>query len=160
MTKLYFLRHGKAYDRQDWDGKDDDLRPLTGEGIELLRQTAQTLRRLDLNLDAIITSPLVRARDTAQLVARELDKVVDESPMLKPGFDHNALIRLIGEHTGAERLLLVGHEPDFSQVISELIGGGAVVMKKGGLARVDITAQTPLRGELVWLLPPDVLTLR
>ncbi len=155
--RLYLLRHGVAYDREDWQGKDDELRPLTDEGIVGMKREARSIGQMKLKLDAVITSPLVRARDTARIVAKTLDMKVDENPLLKPGFDLQALDDLLLQYAESNHILIVGHEPDFSQVIAQLIGGGTIGMKKGGLARVDIKTPHPPQGELVWLLTPSLL---
>ncbi len=155
---VYFLRHGLAEERETW--KDDDaLRPLTEKGKQQMEQTAEAITRLIPDLDAILTSPLVRARQTAQIVAKKLEMVesLEEDTRLSPGFGMAELIEIIEEHAGAEGLVLVGHEPDFSSTVSDLIGGGRLVFKKGGLARVDLVALDPPRGQLVWLIPPKVL---
>jgi phosphohistidine phosphatase len=158
MIKLYLLRHGVAYEREEWSGDNDELRPLTGDGIEAMKREADMMRDMKLKLDVIITSPLVRARDTARIVSKALDVKLTESALLKPGFDADALGRLFQQTGDAKRVMVVGHEPDFSRTISQLIGGGTVVMRKGGLARVDVTAQTASpRGELVWVLTPRLL---
>jgi phosphohistidine phosphatase len=149
--KLYFLRHGIAYERETWQGDNDEFRPLTDDGIAAMKREAKSFERLKLKLDVIITSPLVRARDTARIVAKRLDLKILESDLLKPGFSIQMLEKLTTDYPQHSNLMLVGHEPDFSRVISTVIGGGYIVLKKGGLARVDITAQQPLRGELVWL---------
>ncbi|MBI3244441.1 MAG: histidine phosphatase family protein [Chloroflexi bacterium] len=155
LTKLYFLRHGLA-DWPDWTGADDE-RPLTPDGIEKMKLEAKAIKRLKLKPDAILSSPLIRARQTADLVADRLGLTVKVTRLLAPGFNIAQLDKLVRE-ADAATLLFVGHEPDFSTTLSQLIGGGHVVMKKGGLARVDITALDPLSGELVWLLAPAVLT--
>jgi phosphohistidine phosphatase len=155
---IYFLRHGLAEDRAGWLA-DDTQRPLTKEGNEKLAQSAELLTRLSLGLDLIVTSPLVRAFQTAQIVAQRLD-IVDkliQDERLAPGFDLPRLSEVLTAHPGVETLMLVGHEPDFSETISDLIGGGRVVCKKGGLARVDVASQSPLSGELIWLMPPKLL---
>ena len=155
--KLYFLRHGRA-DRSAWMGM-DYVRPLTEIGKERMVKEAEFMAQLDLGLDAILTSPLTRAYQTAEIVADYLDLldllVVDER--LEPGFGPSDLVELIAEYPRAEALMFVGHEPDFSQTISYIIGGGYVVCKKGSLARVDLTDAGPLGGELVWLIPPKAL---
>src|SRR5258708_30382004 len=136
MTKLYFLRHGVAYEREEWKGEDDELRPLTDEGIAAMKREAKYLRDdLKLKVDRIITSPLVRAHDTARYVAKSLKIDLEESNLLKPGFDLQALDELIGKSDDDSKVIIVGHEPDFSRTISQLIGGGDVIMRKGGLAR-------------------------
>ena len=157
VNRVYFLRHGVAYEPGEWSGDNDELRPLTPAGIEAIKREAKYLRELQLKVDALITSPLVRAHDTAKIVAKALDLELAESDLLKPGFNLTALSKLIKEYVPAERIMVVGHEPDFSTIISQLIGGGDVEMRKGGLARIDIRSQRPLRGMLVTLLTPKFL---
>lgn len=157
--KLYFLRHGKAANRAEWQGRDAD-RPLTPEGEEVMRREVEALRAMDLALDLIVASPLVRARRTAEIVAGGLGLggrlVVDER--LAPGFDVGRLEQLLADHAlGARAVMVVGHEPDFSETVAALIGGGDVVMKKGGLARVDVAAPAAGGGRLDWLLTPSLL---
>jgi phosphohistidine phosphatase len=157
--KLYFLRHGRA-DRSAWTGMDFE-RPLTEEGKESMAQEADRIHQLDLGLDAILTSPLVRALQTAEIIAERMNAldllVVDER--LEPGFGSSDLAEILEEHPQADEIMLVGHEPDFSETISYLIGGGTIVCKKGSLARVDLVDAGPMAGELVWLVPPKVLIL-
>jgi phosphohistidine phosphatase len=155
--KLYFLRHGLA-DRSAWMGMDFE-RPLTEEGKERMMQEADSIKQLDLGLDAILTSPLVRAYQTAEIVAEQLSMldllVVDER--LEPGFGPSDLTGILEGYPHADEIMLIGHEPDFSETISYLIGGGNIVCKKGSLARVDLVDAGPLAGELVWLIPPKAL---
>ena len=156
--KLYFLRHGKAAPRATWEGE-DGLRPLTPEGEALMRREAKGLRRLGLAPDVIITSPLVRARQTAEIAAEALgarDRLVEDA-RLAHGFDARCLERLAAERPEAAELMVVGHEPEFSATIAELIGGGFVDMKKGGLARVDVGGPGLEDGVLAWLLTPSQL---
>jgi phosphohistidine phosphatase len=157
---LYFLRHGLAGVRKEWQG-DDAKRPLTKKGIKNMWMQARTIGRLGLQLDVILTSPLTRAFQTADIVARELNMVeqLEQGERLAPGFDRNHLEQVLAEHPDAKNIMLVGHEPDFSLTISALTGGGKVMLKKGGLARVDVTATDPLQGNLVWLLPPKIMRL-
>jgi phosphohistidine phosphatase len=156
--RIYFLRHGLA-DRNAYDGDDDSLRPLTAHGKERMDREAATLARLELRIDVVLTSPLLRAKQTAEIVAGRLDLLdslrVDDG--LGLGFGTPELARILTENGEAERFLLVGHEPSFSDVISDITGGSRVVCKKGGLARVDLVAGRKPIGELVWLLPPKVL---
>ncbi len=155
---VYFLRHGLAEDRETWK-EADASRPLTDKGKLQVGWVAEAISDLAPDLDAILTSPLVRARQTAQIVANQLgmEESLEEDARLSPGFGMAELVEIIQEHTGAEGLILVGHEPDFSLTVSDLIGGGRLVFKKGGLARVDLVALDPPRGELVWLIPPKAL---
>jgi phosphohistidine phosphatase len=156
--ELYFLRHGEAGKKDEWDG-DDAERPLSKDGIARMKQEASAIAGLDLGLELIVTSPLVRARQTADIVARELhlreSLVIDDR--LAPGFGRDALVQVLKKHAGRTSLMLVGHDPDFSETIAACIGGGRVECKKGGFARVDIDDPASLRGTLIWLVPPRVL---
>jgi phosphohistidine phosphatase len=156
--KLFFLRHGLAGDRSEWQGN-DAARPLTDEGVEKMQRTAATLAQLDFGLDAIITSPLVRARQTAEIVAQklDLDSKLAEDARLALGFNVEQLRAVLHDHVDANALMFVGHEPDFSETISALVGGGRIVCKKGGLALVKLSSAHARHGELIWLLPPRVL---
>ena len=155
---IYFLRHGEAGKSGGGRGGDAE-RPLTEEGVARMEREAALIATLRLGLDLIITSPLVRAQQTAEIVAREL-RLLDTLAIddrLAPGFGPNELRALLREHRANTALLLVGHEPDFSQTIAACIGGGRIECKKGGLARVDFDDPDALSGRLVWLLPPRVL---
>lgn len=156
--KLYFLRHGIAADPEEWSG-DDAQRPLTAQGRKCMEHEAKALAKLGMEPDRIVTSPLKRAKETAKIVAERLgleDKLVEDE-RLGGDFDVQRLGALLGDHPDAQSLMLVGHEPDFSHTIGQLIGGARIDLKKGGLARVDLADATAREGELVWLLPPKVL---
>ena len=154
--KVFFLRHGLAGERSEWKGN-DAARPLTNEGIEKIKGIAATLAALNLGLNAIVTSPLVRARQTAEIVAQKLEVKLIEDARLAPGFNAEQLRAILLDHPGASAVMVVGHEPDFSDTISALIGGGRIVCKKGGLALVELPDAQSRKGELVWLVPPKVL---
>ncbi len=159
-TSLYFLRHGEAAAPDDSKYPRDFDRPLTKAGLREMLCIADGMLRLQLELERIITSPLVRAQQTAEIVADLLNlrKQLVTEERLGCGFDLRKLSATLPEHPGCERVLLVGHEPDFSTLVSELIGGGEVAMKKAGLARVDFAEKVARgRGQLVWLLAPKVL---
>jgi len=158
--ELYFLRHGLAENRSEWKG-DDAERPLTEEGVRRMERSAAMIARLGLELDAILTSPLARARQTALIAADALEargKVLIDR-RLDPGFDRERLAAILRDHSSAKALMLVGHEPGFSETISALIRGGRIVCKKGGLACVKLHDVTNLNGELLWLIPPRLLAV-
>lgn len=153
---LYFLRHGQAGDRAEWH-EDDAKRPLAASGREEMARVASSFAKLGLALDAIVTSPLTRALQTADIVAQHLnmqDKLVVED-RLAPGFGMHALGKLLNAHPGADALMLVGHEPDLSQTIRELVGG-KIVLKKGGMAYVRVACPPLKKAELVWLVQPSL----
>jgi phosphohistidine phosphatase len=147
--QLYFLRHGEA----DWPGwtKPDDERPLTDFGKKEVRQVAKFLDRLKVKLDLVVTSPLPRALQTAELAAEELKTKLRQDEALEPGFGTSELSAVLKRHR-SKALMLVGHEPDFSSVISALTGG-FVKMSKAGVALIDIDPETE-KGRLLWLFPP------
>ena len=150
--ELYFLRHGRSVSRSDW-ADDDEQRPLTEEGKTAMAHEAATMVRLGLAPDAIVSSPLVRARQTAEITATGLsapDRLAIDD-LLAEGFNVKRLRKLLRTHKDAGRVMLVGHEPDFSDTIGQLTGG-RVTLTKGGLARVDIADTQANVGELVWLL--------
>jgi phosphohistidine phosphatase len=156
--KLYFLRHGVAVESGEWDG-DDASRPLTDDGRKAMEREAKAIEELGIDPDRIITSPLTRAKQTAEIVAQRLNAKIVEDDRLAGDFDEQALSLILRNHSDAKALMLVGHEPDFSRTIGELIGGGRVDLKKGGLARVDLRDTSSLDGELVWLVPPKLLMI-
>jgi phosphohistidine phosphatase len=156
--EIYFLRHGDAGTAEAWKGSDAE-RPLSKEGAATMERVAAAIARLHPTLDAILTSPLLRARQTAEIVAKKLrfTQVLFVEDRLAPGFGAAELKRILKERRASRGLMLVGHEPDFSKVISACIGGGSVECKKGSLIRVDMDDPSSLTGVLVWLLPPRVL---
>ena len=123
--RLYLLRHGQAANQAEWQGE-DAARPLTADGKRKVQRGGATLRALDLNLDLIITSPLVRAQQTAEIVASALGlgaRLVMDA-RLAPGVGPRQLKALLSTYRSASALMLVGHEPDFSETTSHLMGGG------------------------------------
>jgi phosphohistidine phosphatase len=154
--ELYFLRHGIAADEGPGDSGDAG-RPLTEQGIEKMKEAARGLRRLGVRPDVLLSSPLVRARQTAEIVRKAFGIESRLVEALSPGCDLVRLCDLLGEYRSAERVMVVGHEPDFSTLIGELTGGSRVQLKKGGLARVDLDTIDEGAGSLIWLLPPLAL---
>lgn len=154
--RIYFLRHGAAVERAGWE-RDDALRPLTGAGRRRLERIADTLADLDLGLGAIITSPLVRARQTAEIVAARLGVAWAEDARLAPGCDAARLCAVLRDHPDAATIMVVGHEPDLGETIGALIGGGRVACRKGGLALVNLPDASSREGQLAWLVPPRIL---
>jgi phosphohistidine phosphatase len=149
--QLYFLRHGEA----DWPGwtKPDDERPLTDFGKKEVRQVARFLNRLKVKTDLVVTSPLPRASQTAEVAAEQLKTKLRQDEALEPGFGISELRNVLKQHR-SKVLLLVGHEPDFSSVISALTGA-SLKLSKAGVALVDIDPDTE-KGRLLWLFPPKV----
>ena len=154
--KLYLLRHGIAVDRDEWKG-DDASRPLTDDGRKIMEREAKALAKLDIDPDVILTSPLLRAKQTAQILADRLGMESVEDERLAESFDSARLAEILKEHDDCKCIVLVGHEPNFSETIGALIGGGRIDLKKGGIARVDLDDPSTAKGELVWLAPPRTI---
>jgi phosphohistidine phosphatase len=153
---LYFLRHGKAGSPR---GADDDARELTAAGIRALELAAPLWRRVNLRPDVVLSSPLARARQTAELVTDAIGGEVLLDDRLRPGASWGDLARAMAAHPDARRVLFVGHEPDLSSTVAHLTGAASVRMRKGGLACVEFYGiPEPGGGELAWLLDPDLYT--
>ncbi|MBA2516083.1 MAG: histidine phosphatase family protein [Solirubrobacterales bacterium] len=148
--QLWFLRHGEAVPH---DAKRDVDRELTARGERQSIAAGEALARLGLEFAAAYTSPKVRARDTARLACRSLDLEPGEVHGLATGFDAEAALELLLGSDGDARVLLVGHEPDFSRVVHTLTGA-RVDFKKGGVAAVRIDRGS---GTLIALLRPREL---
>ena len=147
--ELYFLRHGEA-DWPEWK-KSDDERPLTKRGKREMRDVAKFLDRLKVRPDLIVTSPLPRAAQTAEIAADYLKAKLRKDELLAPGFGASKLPTVLKRH-GARVLMLVGHEPDFTQVISELTGA-SLKLSKAGVALLDVDPESE-EAKLLWLFPP------
>ena len=158
--QLFLLRHGIAEDRRA--GGTDFDRALTAEGRDDLDRIARGLHRLKVAPAAILSSPLVRARQTAEIVAPVLGRQVDIVDRLAAGVSFEEMLRVIEERSSAGSLMLVGHEPDLSTAAALLMGApeNALVLKKAGLIRVDLHGPPAVGGgQLRWLLAPSQLTL-
>jgi phosphohistidine phosphatase len=155
--ELYLLRHAHAGDPAKWTGDDGD-RPISAKGRGQAERLGRLLAAIEFEPDAILTSPKVRAEQTARIVADALGRKVATSERLTSGFDLDALRLLVDEAGAPERLMVVGHDPDFSELVADLCATAAVTLRKGALARVDIDGPIePGAGELRWLVPPDLL---
>jgi phosphohistidine phosphatase len=149
--ELYFLRHGEA-DWPNWT-KPDNERPLTDFGKKEVRQVAKFLDRLKVRPDLIVTSPLPRASQTAKIAAEHLKAKLREDESLAPGFGMSELRTVLKRHH-SKVLMLVGHEPDFTNVISALTGA-SLKLSKAGVALLDIDPEAE-EGKLLWLFPPKL----
>jgi phosphohistidine phosphatase len=154
--EIYLLRHADAGDPAAW-GRPDAERPLSAKGTRQAERLGKFLAGIGFRPDAIVSSPKVRARQTADIVAAALRVSVALDDRLAEGFDLADLRAMIAK-SESSRTVLVGHDPDFSGLLAELLGTHAVPLPKGALARVDLDAP-PARngGTLRWLIPPDAL---
>lgn len=154
---LHLLRHAHAGDPGAWDGP-DAVRPLTDKGRAQAERLGEHLASIGFAPDAIISSPKTRARETAEIVAARLGVTVTIDDRLGGGLDVAAAEAVLRDAGDPGQAVLVGHDPDFSELLAALCDAGDVPMRKGALARIEIGR--PLRpggGTLRWLLPPDAL---
>jgi len=161
MGALYLLRHAHAGDPLKWRG-DDAERPLSEKGRGQAERLGRLLKGAGEAPDLMITSPKVRAEETARIVAGVLgvDVVVDRR--LAGLLDSDVLTDIVLAAGPAARPCLVGHDPDFSAVLGEMTGLASVPMRKGALARVDYEGRVirPGRATLRLLVPPEIVAAR
>lgn len=154
---LHLLRHAHAGDAAAWSGP-DEVRPLTDKGRRQSDRLGTYLAGIGFAPDAIISSPRTRALETAQIVAGHLGLAVAIDDRLGGGLDVATTDAVLADHGDPRQPVLVGHDPDFSDLLATLCDAGDVPMRKGALARIEIAR--PLAaggGTLRWLLPPDAL---
>ncbi len=153
---ILLLRHADAGDAAAWSG-DDAGRPLSPRGRDQARLLARLLADAGRGPDVIVTSPKVRARETAEAVARQVGCGVVIDDALGGPFGLTELVGLIERHRRSHWIMLVGHDPDFSALASSLTGA-PIALEKGALARVDLAAgAVEGASTLRWLIPPSIL---
>jgi phosphohistidine phosphatase len=158
--ELYFVRHGVAEQRGEaWP--DDTRRPLSGEGMSRMRKGARGLARVGVGIEVILTSPLVRARQTAEILAAEIEPrpSLVNIDSLAPDGSYAAVIADLEKHARKMRIALVGHEPMIGELVARLIGSRhAIEFKKGSICRIDVEDLPPAGpGDLRWMLTPKML---
>lgn len=146
---LYFLRHGDAVPEGE--------RPLSERGERDVTHVVDCLKSTGLAPDLILTSPLLRARQTAEIASRILGREPEVTDLLDCGATLGDLARLLADACPHRSVLLIGHEPDFSTMVGELTGGANVEMKKAAVARVECSDIAPAHGLLKWLVTPKLL---
>ena len=159
--ELYLVRHAIAAERGP-KYPDDRLRPLTPAGARKFAQSVPGLLEMDMVVDFVLSSPLVRARETAQILAAGLKPkpAIAEVQALAPGGRAQAINEAIKLHSKRyRRLALVGHEPDLGELAGRLLGArGGVEFKKGGVCLIEVDGATPTGpGTVRWLLTPKAI---
>lgn len=162
-TKLYLIRHGIAADPFEYDSDSD--RPLTAVGHQKTGKVAKRLQELDLHFDLILTSPLVRARQTAEILYRtNLSSHLEDSNQLAPGGNIHTWIKWLEawQNSGGSQLALVGHQPDLGNWAEILVWGNAkaaIILKKAGIIGLNLPSSgSPIgNSELFWLTAPKLL---
>ena len=160
VYQLYLIRHGIAEDRGDaWP--DDTKRPLTEGGMSRLRRSARSLARIGVSFDVVLTSPLVRTQQTAEIVASAFSPkpAIVNVEALAPDGSPTAVIAELEKHSKRTRIAIVGHEPGIGELASRLAGLRTdMEFKKGAIARIDVDMLPPKGpGILRWFIPPKFL---
>lgn len=156
-VKLFLLRHGVAEERSSrWSEME---RPLTPAGMEKMREEARGIASLDPGIALILSSPLLRALQTAEPVAKALGLAVVPFEPLSAGAAPLSILKSLAPHSGKSGILLSGHQPDLGELAAHLLGAeGTVEFKKGALCCIEVDALPPrLKGTLRFHLPPAVL---
>lgn len=166
LTNVYFIRHGIAADRSLYS--QDANRPLTEKGQFRTRQVAQRLRQLGCQSDLLLSSPYLRAWQTAEIfVSEQLAPEVQSLSPLAPGGDLSEWLQWLAQwqaQTPQSRLMLVGHEPDLSQWAQRLVHGTPCdrwILKKAGVIGITLPAavEAIAHSQLFWLTPPRLLLM-
>ena len=163
---LYLLRHGLAVPDTDVNMQTDRQRPLTPEGLKKSRRVAKALKAMELSFELILSSPYLRAHQTAEVVAREfgLGSGIELADELTPEASPRQLLKKLESRRHLPKdLLLVGHEPFLSSLISLMLCGSLeprVVLKKSGLAKLSVISFQPESPAILeWLLTPKQMLL-
>lgn len=162
--EIYILRHGIAAPQDRIRYPDDSRRPLTKEGRRKMRAIARAMKKMNLDLDLILSSPYVRASQTAEIAAKALgEELLKYSEHLRSGGNPRALVKELNQLPASQsRIVLVGHEPYLSKFISTLVTGSAtalsMTLKKGGLCKLSVERLKDGHcATLEWLLTPRQL---
>ena len=159
MFELYLIRHGLAGKRLDDEAK-DQLRPLTKKGKEKMKNIAKGLNKLNITFDVILTSPLVRAEETAEIISAHcgMSKAPKVTELLMPNASYQSLTKSLNQLKEPGRIAIVGHEPFLSGFVSFCLSKSNhsfIKIKKGGVLMLEIDkVLKPERCKLCWLMEP------
>jgi phosphohistidine phosphatase len=159
---LYIVRHGIAIDREDPKCPADPERYLTEEGVEKTKQVAKGISALGVAPDLFLTSPYVRANQTAEIFANALDyakQKIRRTDLLLPGAEPSLLFRELAKDKQASSVFLFGHAPQLDDLIATALGSKHHItsLKKAGVALIELKRVSPPSAELAWLAPPKML---
>jgi phosphohistidine phosphatase len=161
MVRLYLVRHAIAFERDADKWPDDAKRPLTHKGIARMREVVDGLLELKVEIELVVTSPLVRAKQTADVIIAGLPEAPElvVSEAMSPSGSPSAVAEALAHYTKLKSIALVGHEPSLGELGAWLLGAkNPLTLKKGGVACIDMPT-LPLvgPGQLVWLATPKML---
>jgi phosphohistidine phosphatase len=160
--ELYIVRHGIAIDREDPKSPPDPQRFLTEEGIEKTKQVAKGVAALGIEPDLLITSPYIRAKQTAEIFASVLDytkQKIRETDLLLPGAEPTLFYKELAKDKDSAIVFCFGHAPQLDDLIATALGSKQPVtsLKKSGIAALELKRISPPSGELLWLATPKLL---
>ena len=162
--RVILVRHAIALDREDWNfvGKPDGTRPLSEQGIERFERGAKGIAKLIPDPTVIVTSPLTRARQTAEILAKAYKSLdIVESDSLTPGGSEGKLLSVLHGYPDKSDIFLTGHEPDMSYLLSLFLVANSnldIQFKKGAAASIVFSSKASFgEGVLEWFIPPKVL---
>jgi phosphohistidine phosphatase len=160
--QLYIVRHGIAIDREDPKCPPEAERYLTEEGIERTKQVAEAIAALGIHADLMISSPYVRAMQTAAIFASELEypkQKIRRTDSLLPGAEPGAFLRELAREKDVSSAFCFGHAPHVDGLLAAAVGASRRItsMKKAGVALVELKRLSPPNGQLVWLVTPKLL---
>jgi phosphohistidine phosphatase len=160
--ELYIVRHGIAIDREDPQSPADPERFLTEEGIEKTKQVAKGIAALGITADVLISSPYVRAMQTAEIFAAALDypkQKIRQSNALLPGAEPTVFFRELAKDKQSAVVFCFGHAPHVDGLVAAGVGvkHSITAMKKAGVALLELKRISPPSGQLVWFVPPKLL---
>jgi phosphohistidine phosphatase len=159
---IYVVRHGIAIDREDPKCPPDPERYLTEEGIEKTKRVAAAVAALGASPDLLLSSPYVRAMQTAEIFASALDyskQKIRQTDLLLPGTEPSLLFRELAKDKHTSTLFVFGHAPQLDDIIASALGSKHHItsLKKAGVALIELKRVSPPNGQLVWLATPKML---
>jgi phosphohistidine phosphatase len=160
--ELYIVRHGIAIDREDPKCPPDPERYLTEEGVEKTKQVAKGVAALAASADLLLSSPYVRATQTAEIFAAALDyakQKIRRMDLLLPGADPSLLFRELAKDKQSASVFLFGHAPQLDEIIATAVNSKRHItsLKKAGVALIELKRISPPIGMVVWLATPKLL---
>jgi phosphohistidine phosphatase len=160
--KLYIVRHGIAIDREDPKCPPDPERYLTEEGMEKTKQVARGVAALGAVVDLLLSSPYVRAMQTAEIFASALEyskQKIRRTDLLLPGAEISMLFRELAKDKHSSTVFLFGHAPHLDEVIATAVGSKhhLTSLKKAGVALIEMKRVSPPSGQILWMAPPKLL---
>jgi phosphohistidine phosphatase len=160
--EIYVVRHGIAIDREDPKCPPDPERYLTEEGVEKTKRVAAAVAALGANPDLLLSSPYVRAMETAEIFASALDyskQKIRRTDLLLPGAEPSLFFRELAKDKQTSTLFVFGHAPQLDDIIAAALGSKHHItsLKKAGVALLELKRVSPPNGQLVWLAPPKLL---